>query len=126
MNKGRNPNVKKNNFRWAIVALLFFVTTVNYFDRFLMGILAPILESEIGWTELAYGYIVSFFQIAYAVGTLLAGYVIDRLGTHWGFASTISTLDGMLMALLLCRWVVWLFIWHCNNSTTCSEIKTSY
>ena len=64
---------KKTNFRWAVVALLFFATTVNYFDRFLMGILAPFLEDEIGWTELQYGYVVSAFQFAYALGTLLMG-----------------------------------------------------
>lgn len=81
---------KKTNFRWAIVALLFFATTVNYFDRFLMGILAPLLETEIGWTELQYGYIVSSFQFAYAIGTLLIGYVIDRLGTRWGFALSVG------------------------------------
>jgi len=90
LNKGQIPNAKKTNFRWAIVALLFFATTVNYFDRFLMGILAPLLETEIGWTELQYGYIVSSFQIAYAFGTLMAGYVIDRLGTRWGFALAVS------------------------------------
>ena len=55
-----------------------------------MGILAPWLETEIGWTELEYGYIVSSFQFAYAIGTLLAGYVIDRLGTRWGFALAVS------------------------------------
>ena len=77
---------KKTNFRWAVVALLFFATTVNYFDRFLMGILAPFLEDEIGWTELQYGYVVSAFQFAYALGTLLMGYVIDRVGTRWGLA----------------------------------------
>jgi MFS family permease len=82
--------VKKTNFRWVIVALLFFATTINYFDRFLMGILAPLLESEIGWSELEYGYIVSSFQLAYAIGTLLAGYIIDRLGTRWGFALAVS------------------------------------
>jgi len=82
--------MKKTNFRWAIVALLFFATTINYFDRFLMGILAPVLEKEIGWTELEYGYIVFSFQIAYAIGTLLAGYVIDRLGTRWGFALAVT------------------------------------
>lgn len=82
--------IKKTNYRWAIVALLFFATTVNYFDRFLMGILAPLLETEIGWTELQYGYIVASFQFAYAVGTLLVGYVIDRLGTRWGFALAVG------------------------------------
>jgi len=77
---------KKTNFRWAVVALLFFATTVNYFDRFLMGILAPFLEEDIGWSELQYGYVVSAFQFAYAVGTILFGYVIDRIGTRKGLA----------------------------------------
>ena len=81
---------KKTNFRWAVVALLFFATTVNYFDRFLMGILAPVLESEIGWSEQEYGYIIASFQLAYAVGTLLMGYIIDKIGTKWGFALAVS------------------------------------
>ncbi len=90
MNKLSSLSSKKTNFRWAIVALLFFATTVNYFDRFLIGILAPLLETEIGWTELEYGYIVFSFQFAYAIGTLLAGYVIDRLGTRRGFALAVG------------------------------------
>jgi ACS family hexuronate transporter-like MFS transporter len=92
--------VKKTNFRWAIVALLFFATTINYFDRFLMGILAPLLETEIGWSEQEYGYIVAAFQFAYAVGTFVMGYVIDRLGTRWGFTIAISlwSLASMLHA----------------------------
>jgi len=81
---------RKTNFRWAIVALLFFATTANYFDRFLMGVMAPLLETEIGWTEMQYGYIVSSFQFAYAVGTLLVGYVIDRMGTRWGFTLAVG------------------------------------
>ena len=90
MNSQRNHTERKTNFRWAIVALLFFATTVNYFDRFLMGILAPFLEEEIGWTEMEYGYIVSSFQFAYAIGTLLAGYIIDRIGTRWGFTLAVG------------------------------------
>jgi ACS family hexuronate transporter-like MFS transporter len=85
MKTGDIAKINKTNFRWVIVALLFFATTVNYFDRFLMGVMAPFLEQEIGWTELEYGYIVFSFQIAYGIGTLLAGYIIDRLGTRWGF-----------------------------------------
>jgi ACS family hexuronate transporter-like MFS transporter len=90
MNNHPNQTDRKTNFRWAIVALLFFATTVNYFDRFLMGILAPFLEKEIGWTEMEYGYIVSSFQFAYAIGTLLVGYVIDRIGTRWGFTLAVG------------------------------------
>lgn len=84
------PKTKKTGFRWAVVALLFFATTVNYFDRFLMGVLAPFLETEIGWSEQEYGYIIAAFQFAYATGTLLMGYLIDRIGTRWGFAISVT------------------------------------
>jgi len=91
---------KKTNYRWAIVAMLFFATTVNYFDRFLMGILAPLLETEIGWTEQEYGYIIAAFQFAYAAGTLLMGYFIDKVGTRVGFsiAVTLWSIASMLHA----------------------------
>lgn len=85
-----NHSIKKTNYRWAIVAMLFFATTVNYFDRFLMGILAPLLETEIGWTEQEYGYIIAAFQLAYASGTLLMGYFIDKVGTRVGLSIAVT------------------------------------
>ena len=96
----QKSETKKSNYRWAIVALLFFATTVNYFDRFLMGILAPLLESEIGWTEQQYGYIIAAFQFAYASGTLLMGYFIDRVGTRVGLGIAVAlwSLASMLHA----------------------------
>jgi ACS family hexuronate transporter-like MFS transporter len=94
------PETKRSNYRWAIVAMLFFATTVNYFDRFLMGILAPLLETEIGWTEQQYGYIIAAFQFAYGIGTLLMGYFIDRVGTRvgLGIAVTLWSVASMLHA----------------------------
>ena len=101
---------KKTNFRWVVVVLLFFATTVNYFDRFLMGILAPMLETEIGWTEQQYGYIIASFQLAYAAGTLLMGYVIDRLGTRWGFTIAVTLWSIASMAHAAARsWVGFAF-----------------
>jgi len=91
---------KRSNYRWAIVAMLFFATTVNYFDRFLMGILAPLLDTEIGWTEQQYGYIIATFQFAYGIGTLIMGYFIDRVGTRvgLGIAVTLWSIASMLHA----------------------------
>jgi ACS family hexuronate transporter-like MFS transporter len=77
---------KKTNFRWVIVTMLFFSTTIIYFDRVVLGILAPYLTSEIGWNEKQYGYVVFAFQLSYAIGPFIIGYVIDRLGTRWGFS----------------------------------------
>ena len=57
-------------YRWVICALLFFATTINYIDRQVLGILAPTLQTEIGWKEKEYGAIVSWFTVAYALGFL--------------------------------------------------------
>jgi len=77
---------RKTNFRWVVVALLFYSTTIVYFDRVILGILAPFITKEIGWSEQEYGYVVFAFQLTYAVGPLFIGYIIDRLGTRRGFS----------------------------------------
>ncbi len=73
-------------YRWVICALLFFATTVNYVDRQVLGILAKDLKVAIGWTEVDYGNIVAAFNAAYAFGLLLAGRLMDRIGTRAGYA----------------------------------------
>jgi len=82
--------VKIGNVRWTIVALIFFATTINYIDRQVIGILAPYLQKEIGWSEIEYGYIVTAFTAAYAIGLLLIGRVIDIVGTKTGYASVLT------------------------------------
>jgi ACS family hexuronate transporter-like MFS transporter len=65
--------------------MLFAATSINYMDRQVIAILKPTLEHSIGLTEINYGYIVDAFQIAYAIGLLCAGRLIDRLGTRIGY-----------------------------------------
>lgn len=77
-------------FRWTIVALLFLATTINYIDRTMLGLLAPQLGDELGWSENDYGNIVMAFQAAYALGFLLMGWLIDRFGPKIGYAIAIS------------------------------------
>lgn len=77
------------NYRWRIVALLFFATTINYIDRQVIGILKPIIAEDLGWTEAGYGYIVSAFQFAYAIGLVLSGWFLDRIGTKTGYTVAI-------------------------------------
>jgi len=69
-------------YRWTICALLFFATTINYIDRQILGILAPTLQSEIGWNEQQYAAVVSWFTLAYAVGFLFIGRLLDKIGTR--------------------------------------------
>jgi MFS transporter, ACS family, hexuronate transporter len=75
--------------RWVICALLFFAATINYVDRQVIGILKPTLTAEFGWSEVAYGWIVFSFQTAYAIGLLMVGRLMDKLGTKIGFALSI-------------------------------------
>src|SRR5829696_6136991 len=78
-------------YRWAICAMLFFATTINYIDRQVLGILATdeTFKNTIGWNEAEYGYVTTAFQAAYALGLLAVGYLMDRLGTRKGFSIAI-------------------------------------
>jgi ACS family hexuronate transporter-like MFS transporter len=77
-------------YRWIICALLFFATTINYVDRTVLGVLEPELKEKIGWTATQYGDINSAFNLAYAVGFLFAGWMMDRIGTRWGYSISLT------------------------------------
>jgi ACS family hexuronate transporter-like MFS transporter len=81
--------VLQGRYRWVICALLFVATTINYIDRQVIGLLKPDLQREFAWTERDYAAIVFTFQLAYAIGLLLAGRVMDKIGTKKGFAIAI-------------------------------------
>jgi ACS family hexuronate transporter-like MFS transporter len=69
-----------------ICALLFFAATVNYMDRQVIGLLKPTLQVQLGWTDIDYSNIIFTFTLAYGIGSLVVGKLIDRLGTRVGFA----------------------------------------
>jgi len=105
--------------RWTICAMLFVATTINYVDRQVLSILAPILHGTVlhlqplipGWhttertlnlSEVQYGNIVSCFQIAYALGVVFAGRLVDRLGCRrgYGLVTALWSLAAMGHALV--------------------------
>ena len=77
-------------YRWVICSLLFFATTINYIDRQVVSLLGPTLSAEFGWSDLDYSHIIFNFTLAYAIGLLAVGPLIDRLGTKLGFALAIA------------------------------------
>jgi ACS family hexuronate transporter-like MFS transporter len=87
--------------RWGICALLFFATTINYIDRQMISVLKPTLQAEYGWNETTYANIVFSFQLAYAIGYVVFGRLIDKLGARFGYslAATIWGLAAMAHAL---------------------------
>ena len=74
-----------SGLRWVICGLLFFATTINYVDRVTMSVLEPDLRTKIGWSDDQWGDINAAFMLAYAIGSLLAGWMMDKLGTRLGF-----------------------------------------
>lgn len=89
--------------RWLICALVFFATTINYMDRTVLGLLAPVLQTTIGWNEAQYGYIVTAFQVSYALGLLVMGPLVDRLGSRVGYAIAVAIWSLSAMAHSLAR-----------------------
>jgi ACS family hexuronate transporter-like MFS transporter len=92
-------------YRWAICALLFFATTINYIDRQVLGILATdeVFKQTIGWNDAQYGFIQTAFQAAYAVGLLVVGGLMDKFGTRKGFSFAVAFWSVAAMAHALAR-----------------------
>lgn len=96
-----------SHFRWAICGLLFYATALNYMDRQALALLKPTLQDPvhgIGMTEIQFAAIVSIFSAAYALGQLLAGGLIDRVGTRIGYALALSIWTAAAMSQTLVRY----------------------
>src|SRR5471030_1438602 len=76
---------RRTNILWTICALLFAATSINYMDRQVLGILKPTLQHLINLNEVNYGYVTGAFSPAYAIGLLLSGRLIDKIGTRVGY-----------------------------------------
>ena len=77
---------KPTAFRWVICGLLFYATTVNYIDRSTLNTLEPTLREVIHWRPYQYGLINAVFALAYGIGFLLMGLLVDKVGTRAGYA----------------------------------------
>ncbi len=77
------------NYRWVVVTLLFFATTINYLDRQVIGLLKDILAKEFSWSEKDYSRIVMAFSAAYAIALVFFGRLIDKIGTRLGYAVSV-------------------------------------
>jgi ACS family hexuronate transporter-like MFS transporter len=76
-------------YRWVIVSLLFAATAINYIDRQMIGVLKPTLQGEFGWTESDFARIIFWFQLAYAIGYIGFGKIVDVFGARLGYAMAV-------------------------------------
>lgn len=111
-NPARAVAKPKSNYRWVICSMLVFATTVNYMDRQILGLLAPMLQKDIGWTQIEYSWLVNAFTIAYGIGTLVCGRIIDKLGTRisyaiamvvWSAAAMLHAVVGTVVGFMIVR-----------------------
>lgn len=79
------PTIGVGRYRWAICALLFAATAINYVDRQMIGVLKPTIAGEFGWNETTYADVVFWFQAAYALGYLTFGRFVDAVGARIGY-----------------------------------------
>jgi len=81
---------KVGGLRYLILALIFGITAINYADRAIVSIAGPKLADELGLTPIAMGYIFSAFGWSYALGQLPGGWILDRFGSKWVYAASIT------------------------------------
>src|SRR5258706_15039122 len=89
-------------FRWVICAVLFFGITKNYMGGQVLGVLKTTLQHDFGWNEIEYSNLVFAFQATYALGMLLLGRFIDRVGTRIGYGLAMIFWSVASMAHALC------------------------
>ena len=118
-----------SNYRWSICALLFAITTINYMDRNILGVLKPTIQNDLHFSETDFGNIIFFFSIAYAAGYAGMGWLTDKIGIRlglavaaivWCLASTAHGLVSSVSGFILARIV--LGLGEGGNFPTC--IKT--
>jgi ACS family hexuronate transporter-like MFS transporter len=105
-----------HNFRWRIVFLLFLITTINYVDRNVLSfsmlddafrkemlgvpLSYTLTQADLDAFKIQYGWVDTAFKLAYALGFIMIGWLIDRLGTRKGlsFAIGLWSLAGVATA----------------------------
>ncbi|MCX6329939.1 MAG: MFS transporter, partial [Bacteroidia bacterium] len=101
-----NTSTRIGNYRWVIISLLLFSTTINYMDRQVISYLKLFFctsadQGGFGWSNTDFSYLTSFFTGFYALVSIFAGWVIDKIGTKLGLALSLITwsIFGMINAL---------------------------
>jgi MFS transporter, ACS family, hexuronate transporter len=109
---GNSIHLGVGHFRWVICTLLLFGVTKNYMDRQVLGVLKTTLQHDLGWNEIDYSNLVFVFQGTYAVGMVVVGRLVDRLGTRlgyalamvfWSLASMAHAVGSSLMSFMVAR-----------------------
>jgi len=112
MNAPEPTIVRTGHVRWFVCALLFAIVALNYTDRQVLSVLKPTLQQAYGWSETGYGWMAVSFQIAYGLGYVAFGRIVDRYGakvggtiavTFWTIAHTAHAFVTSIIGFTLVR-----------------------
>jgi ACS family hexuronate transporter-like MFS transporter len=95
----------RGHLRWLMVGLVFLATLINYVDRLALSVLAPVITSDLGLSNLQFGGIATWFLLAYTVSQGLSGRLYDAVGTRLGFAISVTVWSAAAMATATARTV---------------------
>ena len=108
--------MRMTRFRWIVIALLFFITVVNYIDRsaisYAIGDIARDLNFSPHDQSFLSGFILSTFSIGYMLTTFFGGILSDRHGARvtlfwaalvWSFAIGLTGLAVSFVMLACAR-----------------------
>ncbi len=93
-------------WKWYVCVLLLLATVVNYMDRLTVNTLAIEIQTEFHLNDEQYGQMELGFGLAYAAGSLLFGWLVDRVGVYW------------LYPLVLAGWSAMGFLTGLSQSST--------
>jgi MFS transporter, ACS family, hexuronate transporter len=93
------PTARKSipSLRWWIGGLLFASTVINYIDRQTFSLLAPYLKLQYHWTNSDYANLAIAFRVAYSLGQMGFGKLMDRIGTRRGLTFTVIWYSAISM-----------------------------
>ncbi len=88
------------HLRYYMVGLLFFASVISYVDRQTLSVNAPYIREDLGLSNTEYGYLVNAFLVAYTIGPIITGRLVDRMGSGLGLSLFIGwwSIAGMMHA----------------------------
>ncbi len=78
------------SLRWVAVSVFVLSSTLNYLDRQILNVLAPLIMSEMHFNQTGFGLLISTFSIAYAASSLFTGWMLDRFGVNRGICAAVT------------------------------------
>ncbi len=123
------PDPPVSGWRWWVCGVLLLATTLNYMDRISLNQMSKEIKTAVGTDDLGYGVLESGFQIAFGVGAVLFGIIVDRFGVRlvypvavvgWSVAGFLTGFAGDYWTLFACRVMLGLFEagnWPCGIRT---------